>query len=514
MSIKVKLVVPFAVIILIITTAQLWILPLSLVAGAREALQREAMALAALLAHGVGPSLEFDDPEMAKEFLEGVGGHEQIRFVGIYKSNGELFNGESMELAPEGAIRSYQEGMKASAAFYDDVVVVTSPISSRGGTTGVLVLGLSTESIDRNQEEVFQSGLILGGAMMILVLIIGIWQGTSLGSRIQSIAANAERIAAGDLTFPPVADRSNDEIGKTARSFDAMRASLRRLEEHMGDVARGDLARTVDIRGDLASAFSRMLENQREMVKQISDTVVKVSSTSSEFFASSQQQLKGSEEQTRLAERTRETMALLLAASDEIAKNSQLVLRNAESTNENSQIIAERISRLQVHSDRIGEVLEVIKDIAQKSDLLALNAALEGTKAGEAGRGFSLVANQMQRLAESVMGSVSDIKSLTADIRESTRASGGAAQRAVALAVEAMESARRISAIAEQQQNSTEDVSRAMDDVVGVAQQSALGSRQIVIATGDMVKMSDQLQELVGKFQLPGAANKSKDDSK
>ena len=116
-------------------------------------------------------------------------------------------------------------------------------------------------------------------------------------------------------------------------------------------------------------------------------------------------------------------MDSLLNSAHQIASVSGTVLTNAEHTHSNSQLIAERITELAGHTQRISVFLDVIRDIANKTDLLALNAALEGTRAGEAGRGFSLVASQMQRLTVSVMDSVEDIKGLTADIREATSSS-------------------------------------------------------------------------------------------
>lgn len=143
---------------------------------------------------------------------------------------------------------------------------------------------------------------------------------------------------------------------------------------------------------------------------------------------------------------------------------AQSMLENAESTQRNNQIITERIGELVSRSQRIAEILEVIKDIANKSELLALNAALEGTKAGEAGRGFSLVANQMQRLAENVMGSVRDIKQLTVAIREATNASVLATEEGTKLTADTTRSAREIAHIVHEQQGGSVQSLAALAD--------------------------------------------------
>ena len=104
------------------------------------------------------------------------------------------------------------------------------------------------------------------------------------------------------------------------------------------------------------------------------------------------------------------------------------VLERAEIGQQSAKTIGERIGELSTHSKQITDVLTLVEKIANKSEILALNAALEGTKAGEAGRGFSLVAQQMQRLAEQVMGSVKKIESLTTDVSQASGAAVLAAE--------------------------------------------------------------------------------------
>jgi methyl-accepting chemotaxis protein len=168
--------------------------------------------------------------------------------------------------------------------------------------------------------------------------------------------------------------------------------------------------------------------------------------------------------------------------------------------------VASRIAALSKHAQRIQEILEIIKDIANKSDLLALNAALEGTKAGEVGRGFSLVATQMQKLAENVMGSVSDIKELTATISEATQSSVMATEESTKLASDTTRSAQQIMTVIQQQQSGTEQVTRAMDDVALIAGQSVAGSKQVVRSTEELLRLSTELQNQVSRFVIEGVA--------
>jgi methyl-accepting chemotaxis protein len=225
-----------------------------------------------------------------------------------------------------------------------------------------------------------------------------------------------------------------------------------------------------------------------------------------EFFANAKQQARGATNQSSAVEQVRRTLETLLKSAREIGSTAEDVLESAERSQKNSQNVAEKIAALSHQTRSIAEILEVIKDIANKSDLLALNAGLEGTKAGEAGKGFSLVASQMQRLAENVMGAVRNIKELTTTITESTQATVLATEESTKLATDTTRSARQIGLTIQQQQSGTEQAVVAMVDVGEVASQTASGSKEIVSSATDLMKLSEQLQALVGRFRVGQAS--------
>ena len=195
--------------------------------------------------------------------------------------------------------------------------------------------------------------------------------------------------------------------------------------------------------------------------------------------------------------------ALLTARTGrEIAVSARGVAENAEATLENARTIDESLDGLRRHTERIAEILDVIKDIANKSELLALNAALEGAKAEEAGRGFSLVAARMQRLAEDVMASVRDVKTLTDDIRGATRATTEATAGATRIAADTTDAAHRISAVTRDQERSTEEVTRAMNDIASAATQTTAGTNQTLQAARDLSQLAERLGGLVQRFQI------------
>jgi methyl-accepting chemotaxis protein len=267
-------------------------------------------------------------------------------------------------------------------------------------------------------------------------------------------------------------------------------------------IATGDLSGSVAGETEMSQVIASMLSGLRGLVEQIQENAARVGSASSEIAAMAQQQELSAVEQGSAIEETRRTLAAMVEASTQIADSARGVSENAQATLENAQRITARIHTLAGHTQRITEILEIIKDVANKSELLALNAALEGTKAGEAGRGFSLVASQMQRLAESVMESVKGVKELTANIREATNATALATEDATRLAGETAEAARRIHAITEHQSTSTQQVTHAVDDIAEATHQGAAGTNQTLQAVRELSAIAERLNEYVGRFQL------------
>jgi methyl-accepting chemotaxis protein len=306
--------------------------------------------------------------------------------------------------------------------------------------------------------------------LFIPVLFLGLALTTSfsrnLVKRIDALTNWVQRIADGDLQHKSIEHISKDELGK------------------------------------METVLEYMLLNLGAMVGQITETALSVNSASNEIVASNKRQEVNSTSQASAVEEIQRTMVSLLASSKQITESTKAVFGNAEKTLDNNQIIAVKIENLNEQTQRIAEILELIKNIADKSDLLALNASLEGTRAGEAGRGFSLVADEMRKLAENVMGSVKDIKQLVDDIRKSSHSSVLAAEEGMTLSKHTTDSARQISLITQQQQTGTEQVTQSMEEIRDLLNQSVVGSKESTEAARELLQLSERLRVLVFNFKL------------
>lgn len=409
-------------------------------------------------------------------------------------------------------------------------------------TVGFIRIGISPKTIN---QKLF-SNTLWGTGITILLILAGIMIALVLArviiSPITNMADIASAISEGNLA-QSIQTVSQDEIGKLAQAFRKMITSLNDLASQARMIAEGDLSRRVETRGDLANSFNLMVDNLGALVKRIKEASFQVSTSASEILASAREQESGSTEQAASINETMATMEELSSTSRQIAENAESVARVADETlraaeegrktlsesrqgmeeiRKNTQSIADRILRLNEKSKEIGAIVEIIDEIADKTDLLALNAALEGTKAGEAGKGFSLVAAEMRRLAESVVESTKEIKRIIREIQEATNSAvmtteaglkttelgtdmmkrtEGSLERIFTRIRETTDAAKQISFATQQQRSGTEQVVAALDEVSKVSKETIAGNIQATQSATELAQLADELKVLVDAFK-------------
>ncbi len=294
----------------------------------------------------------------------------------------------------------------------------------------------------------------------------------------------------------------------------------------------------------LIAGVGQVMETLKKFVTEIREAALQLSTSSAEVLAAATQNESSTSAQASAIHETTATMEELKGASHQIAENAQMVAAIAEQTlsggkqgegaikafmismekvRHNAVEVDDAIAKLSKRVERIGTVVEVIDEIADRSDLLALNAALEGAKAGEAGRGFSIVAAEMRRLAENVMESTKEIKNLITEIREATHAAkeasdgnkrmaaegeqlGGNAMASVTGILsgiqETSDAARVIHLATQQQRTATEQVVQSMSEIEEVTRQAQAGSKQATGAAAELTKLAERLADLVKRFRV------------
>ena len=237
------------------------------------------------------------------------------------------------------------------------------------------------------------------------------------------------------------------------------------------------------------------------VVQSVTKPVMRVADSlgtvSSELSANARDQEASSAEESAVVAQTRLSMEVLLDSAQQIANSSGEVLGNAERTASGNQQVAARFADLALMTDKVAEILATIMKIADRADLLALNASLEGTRAGEAGKGFTLVAAEMRRLAENIMDSVSGIRTLMTEMREASQGAVEASDKSHSSSEETAASARRIAMLTQEQRQATEQVMASMDEMNNVLRETIEGVQRSTAASRDLIDLSHNLAHLV-----------------
>jgi methyl-accepting chemotaxis protein len=281
---------------------------------------------------------------------------------------------------------------------------------------------------------------------------------------------------------------------------------VRRLAEGARRVAGGDYTTRVAVRGmfsSISDAFNGMAQRIQEHRLAQVKMAKELQASSAELLAVAKQTETNAADEAAAVEETRRTMTALLGAAAQIAEGAGTVASSAEQSALASEGIGEQIVRLSLQSQKIRTITATIQGIADKSDVLALNAALEGAKAGDTGRGFVLLGGEMRRLAESVNSAANEVGELASRIEELSRGAVLSTEVGQKLAAATLEVAQRITLITSQQRGATEQVSRSMEEVHQYTQHSLSAAKQTRATASDLVRASAELEELVSL--RPGA---------
>lgn len=218
---------------------------------------------------------------------------------------------------------------------------------------------------------------------------------------------------------------------------------------------------------------------------------------SSTLVAAARDQEASSAEEAAAVAQTRRSMETLLDSAQQIADRSSEVLGNAERSTNGSRQIADRIGNLNELSEKVADILAVIMQVADKADLLALNASLEGTRAGDAGKGFTLVAAEMRRLAENVMESVAGIRELMKDMREASQAAVTASEEGTKSSTATTHSAREIALLTQEQRQATEQVMASMDEMGEILNHTLDGIQRTTASASQLTELARTLADIV-----------------
>lgn len=330
---------------------------------------------------------------------------------------------------------------------------------------------------------------------------------------------------------------------------DRNQQAILRLLDEMGSLADGDLTVeatvTEDITGTIADSFNFAIEELRKLVATVNNTAVMVDTATKQTESTAVHLAKAADNQAREINAATESIALMAASIEEVSGNAErssdvarhsvevahkggeAVRRTIDGMNairETIQETSKRIKRLGESSQEIGNIIELISDIAEQTNILALNASIQASMAGEAGRGFAVVADEVQRLAERSTNATKQIEVLVRKIqadtneavismeRSTTDVVGGAllAENAGAALDEIEQVSNQIASLvqnisssARQQATAAADVTRRTARLREIGDQTSRATTATAASIAKLSELATQLRKTVDGFSLP-----------
>ena len=361
---------------------------------------------------------------------------------------------------------------------------------------------------------------------------------------LRQMGESANRIALGDLEIEVVPISERDVFGIAMQN---MVASLKRLAASADRIAAGDLTIEVSLaspKDQLGQSFAAMTKNLkdlsleiREVVGVLSSSAGEIMTTVSELASSSAETASSVSETNATVQEVRQTTDLTSQKSRQVYDSSHRSVQVAKSgqqsvedaiggmrgIDERMGFIAERIVNLSEQSQAIGDIIATVNDLAEQSNLLAVNAAIEAAKAGEHGKGFAVVAQEVKNLATQSKQATAQVRSILGVIQKATTAAvlateqgskaveegvrqsgaAGEAIRLLAVSIEDSSNATlQIVTSTQEQAIGMDQIAIAIQSINQASSQNVEGSRQIESAARSLYELNQKLQQLVSRYRV------------
>jgi methyl-accepting chemotaxis protein len=454
------------------------------------------------------------DMSKIDKFAQSFRREEDVRRVKLLSEKLAAFHGvqqqimEIIDSQEAGSIEHASEILKGSAtALGNDITQI-----------GRDVCKTAEEAMKRAVEEMNASRVGTEWALVIstvFAVLAGIAFSSVVSRKLSrplaDVAARAKAIATGDLSGGELPVLSRDEMGELTASMNEMQQQLRKLLRQV-EANAGMLASATEEITAASVQAAQGASAQSDQTNQIATAMQEMSSTVVEVSGNS----------SRAADATHKA-AELAREGGEIVEHALASMRSLAAS---MTAMAGKLQELGKSSDKIGNVVKLIDEIADQTNLLALNAAIEAARAGEQGRGFAVVADEVRKLAERTTKATKEIAGMIGDVQRETKTAvesmqagtrqvdngveitaqaGNSLAEIITAAQQAGDMVAQIATATTEQSSTTDEIKSTVEKIAQVTRESTAGTQQSAKACQELSSLTSELQKLVSRFKLEGS---------